>query len=406
MQLMSLALCAALILSIQGVTSELSTAQLQRDISYLETKLPEVHLNLSRIVDQSEWHRRCEEAGKDLEKLTGTARLLRMAKLVNSLGVAHTWLQVGNGPFQLMPLRFRWFDDGLTVYATTPELAHLAGARVLSIGGKAQKEIVNRIGGLEPNENVYWRQTRVTSWCGAGDAYFATGLSDNPNQIKFKFKLSNGKTEERTIVASPDVVGVKVVYDSAKLPNFMKRVEPAYQLVRDPESKSLVFDYRRCAPDPKQSMAEFSTEYWKVFDAEGFQNVVVDLRRNEGGNSAVIRPFLDSLRARKNLLDGKRVYALISNQTFSSGMMNAVELKRLGAILMGQPTGGSPNSFGEQKSFELPESKMRVTYCTKYFRLVEDPKQTTVLPDIRVPLNWADIAKGVDACLARIGRAN
>jgi hypothetical protein len=87
-------------------------------------------------------------------------------------------------------------------------------------------------------------------------------------------------------------------------------------------------------------------------------------------------------------------------------MMNAVELKRLGAILMGQPTGGSPNSFGEQKSFELPESKMRVTYCTKYFRLVEDPKQTTVLPDIRVPLNWADIAKGVDACLARIGRAN
>jgi hypothetical protein len=401
---MNLAMCAALSLSVQGASAEPTTAQLQRDVTFLESKLPEVHLNFSRIVELDEWRQRCEKTRKDLDKLSGTARLLRMSNLVNSLGVAHTWLQIGQGPFQLLPLRFRWFDDGLIVYATTPELSDLAGARVVSIGGKSEKEIVDRIGGLEPNENVYWRQAKVSSWCGAGDAYFATGLSNSANRIQFKFKLANGKVVERAIHASPAVTGVRVVYDQSTMPNFMRRTEAAYQMARDPASQSLVFDYRRCTENPKQSMADFTAEYWKAFDAGGFQNVVVDLRRNGGGNSAILRPFLTSLKDRKQLIDGKRLYAFISNETFSSGMMNAVELKREGAILLGQPTGGSPNSFGEQKSFELPESKMRVTYCTKYFRLVGDSTQSTIKPDIAVPTNWSDIVKGKDACLQRIAR--
>jgi len=381
---------------------EVSTDQLVEDVAFIQRTLPEVHVGFKSIISEADWAKRCEQTKRDLASMAGTSRLLRMARLVSSLGVAHTWLDVGNPPFQILPVRFRPFADGLFVYAYSDAYADLKGAQVVSIGRQREQSIIDRLGGLEPNENVFWRRAKVQNWCGAGDAYVATGLSPTSASVTMRFKLPSGTLVERAIAGAPEMPSMKLAIDQAKAPNFIKRVTYAYQIVEDKGSKSLVLDYRRCQEDPNLPMAKVVDDFWSKF-AEGYENVVVDLRRNGGGNSAVLQPFIASLKDHPVARE-RKLFALIGNETFSSGMMNAVQLREAGAILVGEPTGGSPNSYGEQKSFILPHSKLRVTYCTKFFRLGKDPKATTVKPDWSVPTRWADVTAGVDACLARIGK--
>ena len=82
-------------------------------------------------------------------------------------------------------------------------------------------------------------------------------------------------------------------------------------------------------------------------------------------------------------------------------MMNAIQLQSCGALLVGEPTGGKPNSYGEVKSLDLPNSKLRVNYCTKFFQLA--PKDVpTVAPDVSAPLSFDDWKNGRDPVLAAV----
>jgi len=93
------------------------------------------------------------------------------------------------------------------------------------------------------------------------------------------------------------------------------------------------------------------------------------------------------------------VIVLISRYTFSSAMTNAHQLKeRLGAVLIGEPTGGKPNHFGQLDSFILPNSGLTVYHSTKWFQKVEgDPD--AVHPDVLIEVGSEDFFAGNDPVL-------
>ena len=129
------------------------------------------------------------------------------------------------------------------------------------------------------------------------------------------------------------------------------------------------------------------------------ERVVIDLRRNGGGSSPLIKPLIDGLREREDANQKGKLFVLIGRRTFSSAMMNALEFReRTNAVLLGLPTGGSPNHFGEVRSFTLPHSKWQVFYSTKRFQLTDDGA-TTVKPDMEVDESAADFFAGRDAVL-------
>lgn len=90
---------------------------------------------------------------------------------------------------------------------------------------------------------------------------------------------------------------------------------------------------------------------------------------------------------------------LIGRNTFSSAELNAEELKtKNGAILIGSPTGQKPNAYGEVQAFELPHSKIKIGYSTKYFyRSDEDPE--SLMPDVLVEQSSEDLFSGRDVVL-------
>ena len=90
---------------------------------------------------------------------------------------------------------------------------------------------------------------------------------------------------------------------------------------------------------------------------------------------------------------------MIGPATFSSGLMAAMALRHdLKAVLVGEPSGEKPNSYGEVRLLTLPHSKVVVQYSTKFFRLAKgDP--LTFDPDVRAARSIADMLAGRDPVL-------
>ena len=87
---------------------------------------------------------------------------------------------------------------------------------------------------------------------------------------------------------------------------------------------------------------------------------------------------------------------MVGRGTFSAALMNALQLReQTKAILVGEPTGGKPNAFGEVRFLALPGTDLTVSYSTKYFKLSSLDTESFV-PDHIVELSFADYKNGRD----------
>ena len=129
----------------------------------------------------------------------------------------------------------------------------------------------------------------------------------------------------------------------------------------------------------------------------------MDLRNNGGGSDGVIWPLLAVLR--QEMDDGTQVVGLIGETTFSSAIINAVELQEMGAVLVGEPASGSVDHFGSVGTAALPHSGVRVGISTKYIDLgtlldADAGRGVESLePDVTVPQTMADTLAGRDTAV-------
>jgi len=88
------------------------------------------------------------------------------------------------------------------------------------------------------------------------------------------------------------------------------------------------------------------------------------------------------LAKQKNINKKGKLFVIIGRKTFSSAVLNTLDFKKhTNAIIVGEETSGKPNHYGEIKSFELPNSKLKVYYSTKYFKHYEKDIET-IRPDV------------------------
>jgi uncharacterized protein (TIGR03437 family) len=132
------------------------------------------------------------------------------------------------------------------------------------------------------------------------------------------------------------------------------------------------------------------------------ERFIIDLRNNTGGNSAVLNPFLASRSARGNKVSAVKPVVIIGRRTYSSAILNAIAIRQGGpAALVGEPSGGRPNSYGDVQTLTLPNSQLNVSYSTRYFSFPGYPAGS-LLPDVTVPIYSADWYARHDPFLAAV----
>ncbi len=131
------------------------------------------------------------------------------------------------------------------------------------------------------------------------------------------------------------------------------------------------------------------------------RRVIVDLRNNGGGNIYTYPFLLETLRSRAINRPG-RLFVLIGRTTFSAAVHFAVDVERsTRAILVGEPTGGSPNHYSDTDPVLLPVSGYTINVPRIYFEKQPGRIGLQLGPDVAVPLTGRDFFAGRDPVLAR-----
>ena len=378
----------------------------REDLAFLAREFPARQLDFAKLYPGRRFADGIAALERAVPAATDAGIVLGLMRLVAGANVAHTTVLFPRGPlaFHRLPLGLFWFSDGLAVTAASEPYRAAIGLRVVRIGAMTPDALEAAIAPYIAHENEAWLRQQGPSFMVAHELLKTLGQVGPDGRVAFTLARADGTTVEMRVEPGPWQNGPPLLSLTAALnvPATLSRRYPGayYWYEYLPEPRALYVQYNRCANDPAQPFAEFARGMFADADARAVDRVIVDLRFNGGGDSRVIAPLVDGLRARPAWRARGRLYALIGRGTFSSGLMAAIDFReKLGALLVGEPLGEKPNSYGEVRPLTLPHSQVVVQYSTKFFRLVKTGDPPTYAPDVVALRSLADAIAGQDPAL-------
>jgi hypothetical protein len=383
--------------------AELTPEQWAEDLDFLGAELPKRHKNLFHKIEESEFRAQIETLKTDLFSLSQGEILVGLMRIVASVGDSHTTL--GYRPRQGLPLMLYWFKDGISILNTTAEYKEILYGKISALGGKPIEDAIPVLAALIPHENEAQLKNKLPNLLADTAILNGAGIIPSADTASLTILTAAGRTitlEMTPVPFSSKPEWLVDTSDETDAPLYLKNRRLFYWFEALPQSGALFFKYNSCQDMKDRPFGDFVTALFETVDTDKVGRIIIDLRHNGGGNSAIFAPFLAELKKRPALCREGGIFVLIGRRTFSSAILNALDLKKeTPAVFAGEPTGGKPNHYGEVQMFLLPKSGLPVTYSVKYFKVVEDDPASLV-PDILVEPTLADYLKKSDPVLERI----
>jgi uncharacterized protein (TIGR03437 family) len=388
--------------------------RVRQDLDFAVSQILARHPNPFTQIPRSEFDRRRAELSDAIPSLTDLQAYVRLKSLIASIGDAHTDLYLSDPFYRSFSLRRfpivpTLYDDGLFITSAASEYTRYLGYRVASINGRTSDELLEGVRPFVAFDNENWLRQQFAPMLRSPQLLWAMDLAAEPDRSTWILENRIGVQESLELEGVESLAGGVSINDPAVgyLSPTYSDLQFAYWFRYYPEQNLLFFKYNQCRERTDLPFSTFAGQLFRELDTRVVDHLVVDFRDNGGGNSEVWRPFLTGLQQRYNRLRQNPrfgFYGLISRLTFSSGMLAAEEIKRFGgARLVGEDTGGNPNSFGEVFSYRLPNSGLDGGISTRFFQaFVPGVQSPAVAADVRVYRDSADIFARFDPILFRV----
>jgi hypothetical protein len=370
-----------------------------QDVDYLAAELPRLHPNLFFQASRGEFDavvasvRAAAATARDHEIVAGLMRIAAVAR------DGHTSVYRWRG-FRSLPLALTRLADGLYVTAASAPLIASLGLRVVAIGDVPAAELEARVAPYVSHENEAWLRVQAPQLLAIPEMLHVLGATSDPATATFRLEAADGtrvQLDVNALATASQLVDLTTAA-GAPLPLHRQRRNENYWLTLVEESRTLYLQYNRCQ-NASESLASVADRAFSVMDRAGADRLVVDVRHNGGGDSRVDDHLIEGIQSRSAWRQRGRLYCLISGETFSSGMWTADDLRKLGAVLVGSPTGGKPNSYGNNSTLQLPNSLLQVGYSTRYYQLISGSDPPSIAPELAVEETIADLRAGRDPLL-------
>ena len=371
----------------------------REDIDYFSSQMKLKHINLFSLISEQKFNSDINNIKNSVNSLQDYEIYLQLQRMLSSLHVAHTSIVPSSSTiYHFLPIIPYVFSDGLYVIMTDELNTNLLGKKILKVGNKDVGTVLDSLKTLISYENSYWLKDRIPYAFYLVEALKYFGFTSSLAEVEVEVE-GVGKIILRSaeLNATSNPSGFRSVLENKPMPLYMQNQLNFYWYSFIDSKKTLYIKYNACSNMPNKSFAGFVNEIKNSLPNHNVEKYVIDVRDNGGGNSSVISPIF-------NLLDGitnisGKLFVITGRHTMSSSLLNAITLKqRYNCTLVGEATGGKPNSYGEVLTFALPNSGMTVQYSTKYFIMVTgDPESLS--PDYNVEITSQDYINGRDPVL-------
>lgn len=411
------ALLAAALLPVSAFAAGgTETQKRQEDLDFLVQTLIGKHPDFYRNTTEQAVADKKAEIESTLATASDLDFAISLQELTALAGDAHTMLSIGSAGAEahMLPFAPEWFDGRWTMTGTLAKYREHIGSEIVAIGGVPLEELMERLKPMISYDN----ETRLRGQFG-GDMYVFEVLAHygvvrgDEKTVPVTLRGADGKETvlDMPVLSAADetALGDAGFVNKKQLRTAVPVTEPdgsvVYKLL-DLGNGTLYMQYNQCREDKDQPMDAFAAGIKEKLDSGAYSKFVIDLRNNGGGSDGVLYPVV--YQAQQFLANGGAVYALCGERTFSSALINTVQLKDIDAAVVGTPTGGSVDHFGSVSTFELPYSKIRGQYSNKFIDMADymDAAKPygveSFPPDVTVEPSFADYLKGVDTAVQYI----
>jgi hypothetical protein len=302
-----------------------------------------------------------------------------------------------------LPLRLHHFEDGWFVVAADDAFGEWVGAELVGVGGVPVEKACARLAPLLTCDNEWNRRAKLAEALACAEMLVGVDLGTDPTRVRVEL----ARADERHALELP--CGPRHPCGAIGLPErggalWLRGREQAFRMEVLEAERALYVQYNEVTARAAggRTLSDFAAELVRTFEERELAKVILDVRSNGGGDNTTFGPLITALRS--PALDRPGVlYGLVGRHTFSAAGNFAAVLERdTHATLVGEPTGGAPNQFGDAVTVTLPhhpEILVRIATRTHTFVAADDPR-LAVEVDLAVPLSSADYFAGRDPVLA------
>lgn len=392
-----------------SVDSAMRVAQWTEDLRVLVAELERRHPDLYHVRSKPEFAGAAAGWRATIPTQDNGALTLGLMQLIASLGDSHTSLSTSYQAlgFHRLPFSPYLFDDGVFIRDADTSVVHLIGARIVAVNGVLIDSVLARLRRFAAYENDSQLKYALPLQFVVAEILSAVGVSTRNDSTRLTLVGRDGIAREQMIstmrVGVPVVWGLSTLVSEDAAPLFRRNTNRNYWFEHLERDSTIYVAYNRAANDSNEPLDAFAERVVQLARSRNVTRVIVDFRRNQGGNSSVFAALQRRLVALRDERPRVQLIGIIGRQTFSSGLWNALAFQRtVGATMYGEPTGGKPNHFGEVRQFSLPHSKIVVNHSTRRWRLLRDEDPPSLAPDVAVPNRSAEYFALRDVVLERI----
>lgn len=416
------------------VEGELTAEQALEDARYLKNRLESVHPDIYFFRSQEQTE--ADFAAIEKEIKAGDSFSKRelysiLAPFVASFKEGHTYLRLGDvyenytqSGGTVIPLLVKIENNRFKLLATAGSDSLPEGAEIISINGKKSLQIIADLKTMISCEEESWAENIIETQF---PRYFWAKYGEQEEYV-IEYKLKGEAVEETVIsgvragvyaLAQNNIaLSDELVYDNWDLEhlendisvltidNFTSQgldsfIDSAFGALKGMEREVLIIDLRNNTGG-KLSLVNHLFEYIYDSSFQVFKEQRIKLSEAIDYKERRFHPRLSQVedmedKVLKNLREkikpeGKEarfegpVYVLTDSATFSAAAIFADMVKSYEAgTLIGQPTGGPPNTHGNPISGQLPNSGLKITIANAFFlRTEESTTERGVQPDIEL----------------------
>ncbi|MFW6083699.1 MAG: hypothetical protein ACODAA_00610 [Gemmatimonadota bacterium] len=400
-------------------------AEWREDLGQFAHVMVEQHGNVYHTVSPERFEAMVSTLHDRIPDLARHEIIVEMQRIAAAIGDGHTAVllffdeDVG---FHQLPVRFGWYEEGVFVEAAHEDAGVVPGARLVTIGGVPVHEAVARVTPLISRDNDIWIRVMAPMLLGSPEVLHAVGLSGDPAFAVLGVEHRGRRTEVRLQASEgPFVIrhGAGAEQEvppgwtdaraaaGAPVPLWQQRPGEPYWYEYLPEARVLYIQYDMVNDAPHgPGVHEFFAEALGVLNDPGrpVERVALDIRSNSGGEGGLNAGVVRQLIRRDELQHPGSLVVIIGRRTFSAAQALAHELDRwTPAVFIGEPTGSSPQFWGDHRVVELANSGVDVSASPTWWQPGGPYDRRDFLPPLLAFEPWfADYVAGRDPAVEAV----
>ncbi|MBK8022462.1 MAG: hypothetical protein IPK19_13805 [Chloroflexi bacterium] len=156
-----------------------------------------------------------------------------------------------------------------------------------------------------------------------------------------------------------------------------------------------------CSTTRRNRSATRWTELERALGAPEIERLILDIRYNPGGDLGTARGLHRLIQEDPRFQERGSLIVLTTRNTFSAAVVFSLWLQRdVQPVFIGEPTGGRPLMYENNRPVTLPHSRLVVYLSTRARSDVDaSDTRTAIEPDRFIPLTAADYFAGRDPVL-------